>query len=158
MDHSKEVQHSEVRLLARQGNRHCDILRELHRLHGNHALSSTTIHCWMTATFMGRRNFETMKPVGRPPKLTAAVLCDIREATRQDPMITIRQLSRRFQLDQATVNKALRSVLKLKKRPCVMRPHSLNAANHCSRLQLSHHLLGKMRRSPRWASKVNHCG
>lgn len=115
MDHSKEVQQSEVRLLARQGQRHCDILREMRRLHGNHALSSTTIHRWMTVTFTGCQNFNTVKPTGRPLKLTPQVLRDIRAATRADPQITIRQLAVQFGLGHATIHKALRSVLKLKK-------------------------------------------
>ena len=154
MDHSKEVQRSEVRLLARQGQRHCDIVRELRRLHGVNALSSTTVHRWMSATFTGRRNFKSVKPVGRPTKLTPVMLRDIREATRQDPNITIRQLSVRFGLGHATIHRVLRSVLKLCKRPCVMRLHQLTAAHHRSRLQLSRRLLGHMRRSPNWAGKV----
>ena len=154
MDHSKEVQRSEVRLMARQGMRHCEILRELRRLHDGHALSSTTVHCWMTATFMGRRNFRTTKPTRRPPKLTPAVLQAIRAATRAEPTITIRQLARQFDLGQATVHKALRSVLKLKKCPCVFRPHTLTAANRRAWLQVSCCLLGKMRHSPWWSSKV----
>ncbi len=154
MDHSKEVQRSEVRLLARQGQCHCDILWEMRRLHGNHTLSSMTIHRWMTATFMGRHNFTTQKPVGRPPKLTAQVLRDIRAATRADPTITIHQLSAQFNLGHATVHKALHSILKLKKRLCIMHPHELTAAHHCAHLQISRCLLGRMRRSPGWCSKV----
>ncbi len=154
MDHSKEVQQSEIWLMARQGMRHCKILRELWRLHDGHALSSTTVHHWMTATFTGRRNFTTTKPTGRPPKLTPAVLCTIKAATRAEPTITIWQLARQFDLGQATIHKALRSVLKLCKRPCIFHPHNLTAANHRKRLQISRHLLGRMRCSPRWSSKV----
>ncbi len=154
MDHSKEVQRSEVRLLAHQGKCHCEILREMHRLHGHHALSSTTVHHWMSATFTGRRNFKSQKPAGRPPKLSPVVLRDIRDATRRDPTVTIRELSRQFRLGVATIHKALRSVLKLRKHPCILRPHELTAANRRSCLQISRRLLGRMRRSPRWASKV----
>ncbi len=154
MDHLKEVQWSEIRLMARQGLRHCEILRELWRLHDGHALSSTMVHRWMTATFTGRRNFTTTKPTGRPPKLTPAVLRAIKVATRAEPTITIWQLTHQFDLGQATVHKALRSVLKLRKRLCIFRLHNLTAANRRKRLQISRRLLGRMRHSPRWSSKV----
>lgn len=142
-----------MHLLAQQGDCHCEILRGLCCLHGNYALSSTMVSHWMTATFTSRRNF-TEKPVGRPPKLTPAVLRNIRDATCRDPTITILQLSRQFQLEQVTIHKPLWSVLKLCKYPCVLCLHKLLAANCWSQLQISQHLLSKMRHSPRWSSKV----
>lgn len=154
MDHSKEVQRSEVCLLARQGQRHCDIVHELCWLHGVHALSSMMMHRWMSATFTGRRNFTSVKTIGRPTKLTPQMLRDIRAVTREDPTITICQLSVHFGLGHATIHRALRSVLKLCKHLCIMRPHQLTAAHCHSHLQLSHHLLGRMHRSPNWAGKV----
>ncbi len=84
MDHSHEVQRSEVHLLARQGEHHCDILRELRCLHGNHTLSSTTVHCWMTATFTGRCDFRTVKATGRPTKLTPNTTSSSRSGWRPE--------------------------------------------------------------------------
>lgn len=57
------------------------------------------------------------------------ILQQIRVATRAEPTITIQQLAHQFQLGHATIHKALRTLLKLKKRPCVLRPHHLTAAN-----------------------------
>lgn len=108
----------------------------------------------MTATFTGHRNFRTQKPTGRPPKLTPDVLQRIKDATKADPTTTIRQLAAQFQLGTAMIHKALRSVLKLRKHPCVMRPHDLTAAHRRRRLQAARQILGRMRRSPRWCSKV----
>ena len=104
--------------------------------------------------FTGCRNFSMQKPKGRPPKLTPDVLRRIREATRAEPTITIRQLARQFDLGTATIHKALRSVLKLCKCLCILRPHDLNAVHRRKRLQASRQILGRMRRSPRWCSKV----
>ncbi len=148
MDHSKEIQCSEVRMLARQGTRHCNILRELRRVHGNHALSSTTVHRWMTATFTGRRDFGTIKQTGRPPKLTRQVLADIRAETRRRPNVTIHELAVQFNLALSTIHCALKDKLDLKKRPCVWRPHLLTAANKARRLQVARQLLARMRRAP----------
>ncbi len=108
----------------------------------------------MTATFTRQRNFATVKQTGHPPKLTRQILADIRAETRRNPNVTIQELSLQFGLALSTIHRALKDKLKLKKRPCIWRPHLLSAANKTRRLQVARQLLARMRRSPRWASKV----
>ena len=154
MDHSKEAQHVEIRLLACQGTHHCEILRELKHVHGAQALSLTTVHRWMTETFSGCRNFATVKQTGCPPKLTRQVLVDIRAETRRCPNVMIRELSVQFGLALSTIHWALKVKLKLKKHPCIWQPHELSAANKTHQLQVARQLLAQMRRQPCWASRV----
>ena len=108
----------------------------------------------MQHVLAGRADLRTPKSTGHLPKLTRQVLQDLQEAVSQNPTVTVQQLSRHFDLGLATVHRALQQKLKLKKRPAIWRPHDLSAAQRLRRVTTARQLLGRMRQSPNWSSKV----
>ncbi len=84
MEHSRESQHVEIRTCMDLGMKHCQILRHLTQIHGNHTLSSSAIHRWMTKIRGGRRDVTMHKSTGRPTKLTPDILRAIRATLHAD--------------------------------------------------------------------------
>lgn len=142
MEHSRESQQVEVRTCVDLGMRHCDIVHHLGRIHGNHALSSSTIHRWMKQIQAGRRDVTVRKSTGCPTKLTDAVIRSIRDSLDQDRTKPLGVIAQEHCIGLATAHKAVRKALKMKKHPCVWRPHELNAAQRRKHLQLSRRVSG----------------
>lgn len=148
MEHSRKAQRVELRTCMDLGMRHCEILRHLTQIHGRHALSSSAIHRWMTKIRGGCHDVTVCKSTGRPTKLTPDVLHAIRAILDQDRTTPLQVIAQRHQISLATAHKAVTKALKMKKHPCVWRPHELTAAQRHKRLQLSRHILGMFRRTP----------
>ncbi len=154
MEHSKEAQRVEVRTCFALGMRQCGILRHLQAVHGQAALSSSSVNRWVCALRNGRRDLSTPKPTGRPTKLTQEVLRNIQASVREEPNSSLRQIAEEHSLGVATVHKALTKVLHMKKRPCVWRPHDLNQQQCRKRVVQAHKLLRMFTRSPTLPSRM----
>ncbi len=154
MEHSRLTQCHEVRVWTRQGCRLCEIVRQLQADHGYHTLSQTIVHHWITVIRGSRADISTPKSTGRPTKITAGILQMIRDTLAQDKTTPIRILSRLTSLAKSTIHRALRTILKLKKRPAKWSPHVLTALNKQKRMAMCRRLLGQFTRSPNLCRQV----
>lgn len=154
MEHSRVTQRHEIRLLMRQGRRLCEIVRQLHQDHGNCAPSQTTMHRWMTAIRGGRADVSSPKPTGRPTKVTPEVLQTIKDILADDKTTPICVLAHRTGLAKSTIHRALRTILKLKKRPAKWVLHQLTQRNKNNRMRMCRRLLGQFTRSPTMSGRV----
>ncbi len=152
--HSKECQRVEIRAMTRRGLELTQILRQLRADHAHHALSKSAVCRWVVKLRAGRNDLSTPKSSGRPPKLTLDLLRRIKASLDEDKSKTIRQLAREFNLSLSTIHRALRSHLKLKKRPAKWVLHHLTDQQKQHRLGVARWILGMLTRSPTLWSRI----
>ncbi len=152
--HSRETQRVEIRAMVRNGLPPCRILQQLQLDHAHHALSKSAVCRWVLKLRAGHIDLATPKSTGRPPKLTPDLLCRIQTSLNEDKSKTIRQLAREFQLSLSTIHRALRTHLKLKKRPAKWVAHHLTDQQKRRHVHVSRRVLGLLRRSPTLWSRI----
>ncbi len=148
MEDSKLTQHAEIRIFCIQGKTVAEAHRELLQIHGESALSLSTVRRWYRKFAAGLHDFSVKKTGGRLTKVTPEKLEEIKGILAEDNMICLRVLSRKTGLSLRTVHNVLRNKLELKKRPAKWIPHLLNDDQKERCLHMSRDLLRRFQRAP----------
>ena len=141
MEHSKLTQCAEVRIFHIQGKSVAEAHQELLQIHGQNALSLSTVRRWFHKFAAGVQDFSVKKTGGRLTKVTPEKLEQIKAILEEDNTICLRVLSRCTGLSLRTVHNVLRNKLELKKRPAKWIPHLLSDAQKAKRLRMARDLL-----------------
>ncbi len=145
MEHSKLTQRAEIHIFRIQGKNVSESHRELVRIHGQHALSLSTVCQWFQKFAAGVHDFSVKKIGGHLTKVTEKKLDEIKALLEEDNTMCLRVMSRRTGLSLRTVHNVLRNKLQLKKRPAKWIPHLLSEDQKACRLHMSRDLLRHFR-------------
>ncbi len=154
MEHSKLTQHAEIQIFRIQGKTMSEAHRELVQIHGQNALSLSTVRWWFQKFAAGVRDFSVKKTGGRLTKVNDKKLDEIRALLAEDNTMCLRVISRRTGLSLRTVHNVLRNKLELKKRPAKWIPHLLTQDQKDRRLRMAQDLLRHFRHAPTLQDRV----
>ncbi len=148
MDDSKLIQCAEIRIFRIQGKNISAAHRELVQIHGESALSLSTVRRWYRKFAAGVRDFSVKKTGGRLTKVTEDKLNEIKVILEEDNTVCLWVLSRKTGLSLRAVHNVLRNQLQLKKRPAKWIPHLLNDDQKAHRERMARDLLWCFHRAP----------
>ncbi len=148
MEHSKLTQHAEIRIFRIQGKNVSEAHQELVRIHGQSALSLSTMCQWFHKFFAGMCDFSVKKTGGRLTKVTDNKLADIKALLEKDNTMCLPVMAHRTGLSLRTVHNVLRNKLELKKRPAKWTPHLLSDDQKARHLRMSRDLLKHFQHAP----------
>ena len=141
LDTSRMYQRVQIQFMMKLGMSAHAVSDHLRRAHGNLALSLSSIYRWMKKFRAGRDGCADAKRSGRPTKITPDKIQQITLLLNGDRTLSVRHLSTLTHLGMATVHKALRTVMKLKKRPSTWVPHDLTADQRRRRVETCRRLM-----------------
>ncbi len=141
MQASKYYQRVQIQFLTKLNIRPTRIHDHLRRAHGAAALSASTVYRWSRKFRSGIEDCKDAARPGRPTKLTDEKMRELTVHLNGDRRLSIRRLSHLCDLGVATVHKALRTVLQMKKRPARWVPHHLTPPQRQRRLDTCRQLL-----------------
>ncbi len=131
--------------MVKEGCTQKQILEALRRIHGNEALSQSSVQRWVCRIQNEGDNIRD-KPKSGAPLLRAQKVPLIRQLLQGDRRSSVRELARASGLSVGSTHKVLRKDLDLKKRPAKWIPHLLTAPQQARHLALSRQCLALMRR------------
>ncbi len=154
MEDSKLTQRAEISLLRIQGWSVSEAHQELLRIHGQSALSLSTVHRWFCKFDHGVQDFSVKKTGGQISKVTPEVVNKVKELLAEDNTMCLRVISNRTGLSLRTIHHIIRNKLELKKRPAKWIPHALSDAQKRTRLRMARGLLTRFCCTPSLHDRV----
>ncbi len=134
-----------MRFLEQSGMSQVDICRKLREVHGDAALSQTSVRRWFVRAQEGD-NLKDKARSGRPKKRTPEKIQEATEKLDTDHHTSLRGLSRMLQISKGTTHKLLHKDLNMSKKSAKWVPHLLTDQQKQRRVMMCRQTLAMMRR------------
>ena len=139
-------QHFQIEFMLKEGVSQTEIKARLDRIHGNNALSKSSVQRWCSQFRSGRVQKENLPKSGAPKKCTAAKIAQVRGLIQQDRCSTIRQLANDVNLSFGCTRRLVKEDLAMKKTPAKWVPHLLTDPEKARRVHMCRQSLQMLRR------------
>ncbi len=135
------------------GKTAADTARELRTVFGDKAIKNAAVRSLFRQFRDGRTEMNDLKRSGRPKVRTDDKVQQVKDIVKEKPNSTIHQIALRCGVSYSSVQKMLRSDLKLRKRASKLVPHDLTDLQKETRISLCVQFLQNCERKG-WLSRV----
>ena len=143
---TKKEQQFEMRFLAKEGLSAKQIHDRLIAVHGQNAVSRTTVQRWLLKFRIDPDNVSDMQRSGRPRVQDPGNIDKVRQVLAADKRTSVRQAARTTGLSRATTHRIIQKDLSKTKKPAKWVPHLLTQPQRNRRVLLARAALALLRR------------
>ncbi len=127
MPSTKKEQRIEVHFLQQSGMSQVEVCRKLRQVHGQSAISQTTVRRWFQRAVDGEE-LKDKACSGYPKKWTAEKIQQATDILNNDRRTSLRGLSRMLDISKRTTHKLIHKDLEMTKKSAKWVPHLLTDA------------------------------
>ncbi len=141
----KEEQRAEIRFCVRSGMSPSVTYARILAIHGQNALSKSSIFRWHKEFCDGRTQLKDFDHNPHPRKVTRAKVEEVRRTVLTDKRQSVAHVARQVGLSVGSTHKVLRKKLQMRKRAATWIPHLLTVPQKQRRVDCARRSLARLR-------------